>query len=183
MILNSRSSNFLFNFPVGFFSKDIEQKYIGYVRAIPGLPWDTVTNMMNAHVQSITMPSLSMDTVAQTRKLGKQQTYKSGQPVPDYFSKEMTVTMKAVEGYINYWIFLDNTLRFLDLSDKRLYFDDIYVRILNDKGYVIQTIRFEKPMLTGLSEISLSYSDNNPEFKTFDCTFTYNAIDFIIETD
>lgn len=183
MIINSRSSNFVFNFPVDFFGEAIEKKYSKYVRAMPGLPWDTVTNMMNAHVQSISMPSLSMTPVQQTRHLGKQQTYKSGQPVPDYFSKEMTVTMKALEGYINYWIFLDNTLNFLDLSDKRLYFQDLFVRVLNAEGYVIQTVRFEKPMLTSLSEISLAYSDNNPDFKTFDCTFTYNAIDFINEID
>jgi len=182
MIINSRSSNFIFNFPNGFFHPDIEEKYKPYVMRMPGLPWDTVTNMMNAHVQSITMPSLSMSPVSQTRKGGKQQTYKSAQPVPDYFTKEMTVTMKALDGYINYWIFLENTLNHLDLVDEpALYFDDLFIRVIDQEGYVLQTLRFEKPMLTSLSEISLSYSDNNPDFKTFDCTFTYNAMELIIE--
>jgi len=183
MIINSRSSNFVFNFPVGFFHSDIETKYRPYIQRMPGLPWDTVSSMMNAHVQSITMPSMSMNPVSQTRRIGKTQTYKSGQPVPDYFTKEMTVTMKAVDGYINYWIFLENTLLFLDLSDKRLYFEDMFVRAVDQEGHVLQTVRFEKPMLSSLSEISLSYSDNNPDFRTFDCTFTYNAIEMLVEHD
>jgi len=124
-----------------------------------------------------------MNPVSQTRRIGKTQTYKSGQPVPDYFTKEMTVTMKAVDGYINYWIFLENTLLFLDLSDKRLYFEDMFVRAVDQEGHVLQTVRFEKPMLSSLSEISLSYSDNNPDFRTFDCTFTYNAIEMLVEHD
>lgn len=181
MIINSRSSNFVFNFPVDFIHQDIEEKYRPYVMRMPGLPWDTVSNMINAHIQSISMPSLSMTPVSQTRRIGKEQTYKSGQPVPDYFTKEMTVTMKAVDGYINYWIFLENTLLFLDLSDERLYFEDMYVRVVDQEGHVLQTIRFEKPMLTSLSEISLSYSENNPDFKTFDCTFTYNALEIMVE--
>jgi len=183
MIINSRSSNFVFNYPRDFFHKDVEDKYSPYVKRMPGLPWDTLTNMMNAHVQSITMPSINMTPVQQTRRIGKTQTYKSGQPVPDYFSKEMVVTMRALDGYINYWIFLENMLMFLDLSDERLYFDDIYIRIMSQEGHVMQTIRFEKPMLTNLSEVSLSYSDNNPDFKTFSATFTYNAIEFLVERD
>jgi hypothetical protein len=95
----------------------------------------------------------------------------------------MVVTMRALDGYINYWIFLENMLMFLDLSDERLYFDDIYIRIMSQEGHVMQTIRFEKPMLTNLSEVSLSYSDNNPDFKTFSATFTYNAIEFLVERD
>jgi len=181
MIINSRSSNFVFNFPVNFIHADIEKKYAPYVMRMPGLPYDTVSNMMNAHIQSISMPSLSMTPVSQTRTGGKTQTYKSGQPVPDYFTKEMTVTMKAVDGYINYWIFLENTLCFLDLSDERLYLEDMYVRVIDQEGHVLQTIRFEKPMLTSLSEVSLSYSDNNPDFNTFDCTFTYNALEVMVE--
>lgn len=182
MIINSRSSNFIFNFPKGFFHPDIEKKYTPYVMRM-SLPWDTVTTMMNAHVQSITMPALNMTPVSQTRRIGKEQLYKSGQPVPDYFTKEMTVTMKAVDGYINYWIFLENLLYYLDLSDERLYFDDIYVRVIDQEGHVLQTVRFEKPMITNMSEITLSYSDNNPEFSTFTCTFTYNALELMVEHD
>ena len=87
MIINSRSSNFVFNFPVDFIHESIEKKYAPYVMRMPGLPWDTVSNMINAHIQSISMPSLSMTPVSQTRRIGKEQTYKSGQPVPDYFTK------------------------------------------------------------------------------------------------
>lgn len=182
MIINSRSSNFVFNFPKGFFSDYIEEKYKPYVMRMP-LPWDTIHNYMNAQIQSVTMPSLTMPTVSQVRKGGKDQKYKSGQPVPDYLSKEMTVTMRALDGYINYWIFMDNALRWLDLDEPALYHDDLYMRIMDQEGHIIQSVRFEKPILTGISQVTASFSDNNPEVSTFDCTFEYNAVDFVVERD
>lgn len=182
MIINSRSSNFIFNFPKGFFADEIERKYLPYVKRMP-LPWDTITDVMNAQVQSITMPSLSMTPVGQVRKLGKEQVYKSSQVVPDLFTKEMTVTMRTLDGYINYWIFLENALMWLDFTNRELYFDDLYIRVMNQEGYILQTVRFEKVLLTSVSEISLSFSDNNPDFKTFDCTFRYNALEVLVEHD
>jgi len=183
-IINSNSSNFIFTFPKGFFNPTIEAKYLPYIKRQPDLIWDDVTGLMNSQVQSISMPSLSMTPVEQVRKGGKMQSYKSARPVPDYFSNEMTVTMRCLNGYINYWIFLENLLMHLDLVDEDgLYFEDLYIRMLNQEGYIVQTVRFQKPTITNLSEISLSYSDNNPSFKTFDCTFRYNALELIVEND
>lgn len=182
MIINSRSSNFIFNFPKDFVHESISDKYLPFVKRMP-IPWDTVLDFLNAQVQSISMPSLSMSPVSQTRKLGKSQVYKSGQVVPDLFSKDMTVTMRTLDGYINYWIFLENALRWLDFTTDELYFNDLFINITNQEGYIVQKVRFEKVLLTSVSEISLSFSDNNPDFKTFDCTFTYNAIDISVPHD
>src|SRR5690606_10395378 len=125
-----RSSNFIFNFPKGFFIDAIEKKYRPYVKRMP-LPWDNVTTMMNAQVQSVSMPSLSMSPVSQTRKLGKEQVYRSSQVVPDLFTKEMTVTMRTLDGYLNYWIFLENALHYFDFSKEELYLDDLYIRVMS----------------------------------------------------
>jgi hypothetical protein len=183
MIINSRSSNFIFNFPRGFFDKDIEDKYLPYVKRNP-LPFDTVHTMMNAHVQSVTFPSLSMEPVSQTRKFGKEQNYKNSKPVYDLFTRDMTVTMKALDGYINYWIFMENALKYLEvLEENPPYFDDLNIDFLNQEGHIIMTARFNKLVLTGISEIQLSYSDNQPEFKTFDATFRFNKMDLIVKRD
>lgn len=182
MIINARSSNFIFNFPKSFIIPPIEDKYKNYVMRMP-LPYDTVQNFMNAHVQSITFPSLAMEPVTQARKLGKEQAYKSGKVTPDLFTKEMTVTMKAVDGYINYWIFLENALNYLDFSTKDLYLEDMYIRVLSQEGHIVQTVRFQKVILTGVSEIVLSYSDTTPTFSTFNATFKFNALDIFVEHD
>lgn len=183
MIINSRSSNFIFNFPKGFFAESVEEKWTPWIKRMP-LPYDTVHSAMNANVQSVTFPSFSMEPVSQTRKFGKQQDYKNARPVYDLFTRDMTVTIKALDGYSNYFIFLENALEYLKIGEPtQQYFDDMDINFLSQEGHIITTARFNKIVLTGISEIQLSYSDNQPEFKTFDVTFRFNKMDLIIKRD
>lgn len=185
MIINSRASNFIFNFPKGFFQKAVEEKYLNYIKRMPE-PYDTVHTFMNAQVQAVTFPSLNMEPVEQTRLYGKKQDYKNAVPHQDLFTRDMTVTIKALDGYINYWIFMDNAIEYFKLFDginKNNYFEDLHIRFLSQEGHIINTVRFHGIILTGISEIQASYSDNNPEFKTFDCTFRYNILDIGVEKD
>lgn len=183
MIINSRSSNFIFNFPKGFFHKDIEDKYLPYIKRMP-LPFDTVHTMMNAHVQAVSFPSLSMEPVAQTRKFGVTQNYKNSKPLSELFSKDVTVTMKALDGYVNYWIMIENAMKYLAIMQENpLYMGDFRLQFLSQEGHIIQTVLFKKMILTNISEIQLSYADNQPEFKTFDVSFRMFEMDFIIDRD
>lgn len=183
MIINSRSSNFIFNFPKGFIHSDIETKWTPYVKRNP-LPYDTVHTMMNAHVQSVTFPAFNMEPVTQTRQFGKEQNFKNARPVHDLFTRDMTITMKALDGYVNYWIFLENALKFQEVfADNPPYFDDLNIDFLDQEGHIIMTARFNKLILTSISEQQLSYSDNQPDFKTFDTTFRFGKMDLIVKRD
>jgi hypothetical protein len=141
---------------------------------------------MNAQVQAVTFPALAMDPVEQTRKYGKKQDYKNSVPFQDLFSRDMTVTIKTLDGYINYWIFMDNAIeyfKFFDGANTNKYFEDLHIRFLSQEGHVVNTVRFHGVILTGISEIQASYSDNNPEFKTFEASFRYNVIEIGVEKD
>ena len=181
-IINSRSSNFIFVFPKGFFVKKIVDKYTPYVKRHP-LPYDTIDTFMSAQIQSISFPSINMDPVSQTRYRGKQQEYKNSVPIADLFTRDVEITFKTLDGYINYWIFLENMLEHLDFQNKEQYLDDLQMRFLDQEGRVVMGIKYIKPVFTGMSEISLSYSDNNPEFKTFSARFSFFKMDLSIEHD
>lgn len=182
MIINSRASNFVLTFPKGFFTDFIECKYLPYVKRLP-LPYDTVTNLMASTIQSVNFPSLTMDPVSQTRLYGKKQEFKNSTPIADLFTKDLTVTFKTLDGYINYWIFLENALQYLAFDNREQYTDDLQLRFLSQEGHVITTTVFKGIYFKGLSEIILSYSDNNPEFKTFDASFGFFKMDVLIEKD
>lgn len=182
MIINSRSSNFLFTFPTGFFSDEIVNKYTPYVKR-NFLPYDTIHNFMVAQIQSVTFPTLNMDPVQQTRTYGKKQEYKNSVPIQDLFTRDLTVTFKTLDGYINYWIFLENALYYLNFGNKQLYFDDLQMRFLDQEGRVILTTKYSGTYLKGISEVTLSYSDNNPDFKTFTASFGFFKMDIIVEND
>jgi len=182
MIINSRSSNFLFTFPKGFFCKAVIDKYEHYVKR-NYLPYDTLEHFMAAQIQSVTFPTLSMDPVQQTRYLGKKQEYKNSVPISDLFTRDLQVTFKSLDGYINYWIFLDNALEYLSFENKIQYFDDLQMRFLDQEGHVVLTTQYKGTYFKGLTEVTLSYSDNNPDFKTFTASFGFFKMDVFIDHD
>jgi len=182
MMINSRAANFQFIFPKGFFTKDTVDKYDQYIKRLL-IPYDTLANYMSSTIQSMTFPSLNMDPVTQTRNLGKKQEYKNSVPIPDLFTREIDVTFKTIDGYINYWIFLNNIIDYLNFDNPRVYVDDLIVRFLDQTGMVITSVVFKGVYFKSLSELQMSYSDNNPDFKTFTSTFGFFSMDIIIEKD
>ncbi len=184
MILNSRSSNFMFLFPKKFFSDSISSKYMPYLKRHP-IAYDTLDNFMSSTIQSVTFPTLSMQPVSQTRAkgLGKQQEYKNSTAISDLFTRDITVTFKSLEGYINYFIFMETMLEYLDFQNKELYLDDLSIRFMDQGGYITTTTKFTGVYFKSLSEINLSYSDTQPEFRTFSCNFSFFEMKFIIEHD
>lgn len=179
-ILNSNSSNFIFNFPKGWWHKSVMDKYDPYVRRMP-IPYETVEKYMAYAIQSVTFPTISMDIVTQTRNLGKRQDMKNSTPVQDLFNREVTITFKTTEGHINYFIMLENILCYLNFGHEEMYLDEMYFRALDAEGHVVTTVKYDKVFFKNLSEISLSYSDNNPDFKTFSVTLGFNTMSVFIE--
>jgi hypothetical protein len=179
-IVNARSSQFIFSFPKGWFPKPVMDKWTPYVKRLP-IAYETVDAVVSSSIQSVTFPNMTMDPASQTRRLGKQQEYKSSKPIQDLFNRELTLNFRLLEGHLNYWIMLDTIVCYLNFDNTDLYMDELYLRSLDQEGRVINTIRFDKVYFKGLSEINLAYSDNNPDFKSFSCTIGYNWMEVFIE--
>lgn len=180
MILNARNNSFVFLLPENFFADEIKEKYKAYYKSLI-LPYDTIDEFMSSTVQQIEFPSWSMDPVAQTRTLGKRQEYKSSKPVKDLFKREITITFKLTDAYLNYFIFLENSLNFLDFDNKDQTMGPIRLLLLNNEGYAISSLIFKRPILKSQTGIKLSYSSVTPDFNTFDVSFQY--FDFKLEVD
>jgi len=175
MLLNPKHSSFYFNFPKGFFSPRVVDKYLPYIKKQP-IPFDNIQDYVNSTIQSISFPGINMDTVEQVRVLGKKIGYKSSTPVQDLFSKEFSMNFKHVDGFINYFIMLDTILDFLDFENPELFVEDLSLRILDSEGNVVESLKFKETMYTSLSNIDFNYSNNNPQFSTFSLGFKCNYI-------
>jgi hypothetical protein len=180
MLLNVRQNGFIFSFPPDFFTEAIQEKYKKYYQSLI-LPYDSINDFMSATIQSIDFPGWSMDQATQTRLLGKQQDYKSSKQVVDLFTREFSITFKLTDAYLNYFIFLENSLAFLDFSNKQQTFPPMRLSLLDNQGYLVASIIFKRPILKSQEGFKLSYSSNTPDFKTFTAKFVY--FDFDVQLD
>jgi hypothetical protein len=160
---------------------------------------------MASTVQSINFPGFASTLPTQTRVLGKTQELQSSKPIADQFSREIKVTFKLTDAYLNYFVFLDNALNYLEPANvnpsntgaslgqalsvsaqangNHPFFQPFRVTLLNNEGYAVSSIVFNRPMLTSLSEMNLSYSSITPQFTTFTATFKYYNFDLELDFD
>lgn len=180
MLLNSRSSSYYFVFPRGFFPQQVVDKYKPYVYKQP-FQYDNIPAFINSTIQSVSFPSMNIDSVEQVRKLGKRVAYKSSTPVQDLFTREFNIDFRCVEGFTNYWIFLETVLFFLNFKNDQLFIQDFPLRLLDNDGNIITTVRFKEVILTSFSELQLNYTQNNYQANTFSVGFKCNYIDIDLE--
>ena len=180
MILNPKGNSFYFNFPKGFFSSRVTEKYENYIKKQP-IPFDNVQQYVNSTIQSISMPGLTIDSVEQVRVLGKKVSYKGSTPIQDLFSRDFTINFKNTDGFINYFIMLDTVLDFLNFGNPQLFIQDLPVRIMDNEGNIVVSVTFQEVILTSFSQIDLSYTSNSPQFASFSLGFKCNYIDIQLE--
>jgi hypothetical protein len=204
MILNSRQNSFFINFPADFFNQAVQTKYEKYYRSLL-LPYKSLSDFMASTVQSINFPGFASTLPTQTRVLGKTQELQSAKPIADQFARDVKVTFKLTDAYLNYFVFLDNALNYLEpanvnpdntgaslgqalsvpaqANSNHPFFQPLRVTLLNNEGYAVSSIIFNRPMLTSLSEMNLSYSSITPQFTTFTATFKYYNFDLELDFD
>ena len=203
MILNARQNGFMVQLPADFFSEEIKAKYDKYYRSLI-MPYSSLDDFMVSTIQGINFPGFKSQLLTQTTNLGKVQERQSSKPLEDQFDRSLTITFKLSDAFLNYFIFLDNSINYLapistteentrnslgkassivQSSQNHPYFKPIRLTLLNNEGYAVASITLNRPMLTSLSEMKLSYSANSPQFQTFTATFQYFNFDLELDFD
>ena len=180
MILNARNNGFVFLFPPDFFSDEIKEKYKKYYQNLI-LPYDTIEDFMSSTIQQVEFPGWDMPLAQQTRTLGKRQEYKGSKPIEDVFKREFTITFKMTDAFLNYWIFLDNALNYIDFDNREPTFSPMSLSMVDNQGYLVSSIKFNRPILKGQDALKFSYSSVTPEFRTFNARFQYLDFDLDIQ--
>lgn len=202
MILNARQNGFLVNLPQDFFNEAIDEKYKDYYRNLM-VPYRSLSDFMAANIQTIEIPGFNSKLQTQLETLGKKRESQSSVPIAEQFTRTMKITFKLTDGWLSYFIFLDNMLNYLDFSNvtktntqnslgqafsvgpavnaNHPFFAPIRLTILNNEGYAFVSLIFNRPQIIGLTDFKLSFAKVKPEFQTF--TVTFNFYNFDIEPE
>lgn len=176
MVLDAKNNNFVVLFPETFWCNNVKTKYKRYYDSMM-LPYENIGDYVFSTVQSIDFPSLQIKPTQQTRKYGKKADYKGSDPVEDTVTRTFKISFKLAEGFLNYMLMYENVIDYLDHENKTQYFDNMVIGMLDNEGYLMETMEFKQLIITGISAVSFSYTAIDGGFSKFDVSFNYNDWD------
>jgi hypothetical protein len=196
MILNAKSNQFRFLFPKGFIYPEIEEKYSRFLKKIPG-PFESMNDYVNHTIQGISFPSVQADTNEQINgrevysDIDSNENFLTKNPrsvkgsfdMSRVLDKNFTVTLKASDGFLNYWILFENLQKFLQVYNPDQCVPDFQIQYLDYMGYQFSTINYRNVLFTGISEMELTYSSVAMDFRTFTVNFKYSNFDIQVLED
>ncbi len=177
MFLNPRTNLYKFEFTKNFIPDEIDEKYNKYLNHVIGSPIKSTIDYINYGIQGINLPGLTYSYVEQNGMYGQTRKHRSSIHNQELYSKEMNVTLRMMDGFVNYWIFFDIFNYYYNDTKQTRYLPDQKLEILDGDGHIITNIELKRILLTSLSDLSLNFSSNTPDFNTFDITLTYNELD------
>lgn len=183
MILNSRNNLYDFRFPRKFIPDEVSDKYRPYLNRVPGSLLADPIDYVNYSIQGINIPGISFDPTTQADNDGTIRYHRGAVPIQNTITREFTVTMQLLDGFINYWIMMDTLLYYYARSTKEPYTQPLTLRVLDAEGASVAYMEFQKPIMNSINELSLNMAQNVAEFNTFEVTFFYNKLDLRLEIE
>jgi len=177
MILSAKNNNFRVELSSEFFDEEVIKKYEFVIKNLPS-PYKTIRNYINAGIQEFSLPSISLPIVEQVNIHNVVTPWKGKGNMEYNTEKDMNITWKLYEGYLNWFIMQDILQNFYKYTQRKQFMPDIILSLLDNQGYELVAIKYTGIIYYGISELNLSFSSNIPEFNTFTCNF--RARDFEI---
>jgi len=180
MLLNSKFNNFSIALPNDWIYKSITDRYLPFLKS-ELIPYATVIDFINSTVQSISWPDMALDKVEQTFK-NSIPSFRSGWEANRGYTRELTLSFRCTENYLNYFIMKDQLERYYDTTgdlekNGKAYLPDLMLHLLNSEGQIVMSIVYKNIVFFGLSSLELSFSSNMPEFRSFDIQLAYETVE------
>jgi hypothetical protein len=179
MLLNNLDQNFVIALDYNWFYPDVTQKWMPILERL-WLPYVTLEDFFNSQITSINFPGFSSSNMQQQGRLYKIQKRPAVQE-DMVIDKTLTLTVKATESYISYFVARHQYQLFLRLGQLTpLYMPNITVALLDDGGFETVSYCYQQLTPTSIGDLSMSYAARLGQFNTFTWTFTYNYYDVYI---
>ena len=177
-ILNARQNLYQFKFPEGWFYKELLAKYNKILQKKFN-NYISVNDWVNSTIQSVSLPEISIETIKQSFK-NIDRTFKGGYDAERYFNKELTINFKLTEGFLNYFLLLEQLLIYMDLrTDNKAFLPDLTVQLLDNFGEFLFQIQFLDIVYKNLSALNpLSYASVGADFNTFSISIGFKTLVF-----
>ena len=142
--------------------------------------YDNVLDYINSTIKEIVFPSISYENVEQRAKYGKKMAWRPSINVLDTFQQELDITFRSIDSHTNYFMMIEILQEFYQTAE-RSFIPYLSLHILDKNGDLIYTIIFKNNLLKTLSELRLTYQNQDFSEKQFTLTFRFNWLDILYE--
>jgi len=171
-ILNAKLNMFAIWFPQDFLYPEVRERWTPIVKRLK-LPYETLEDYMNATVQSVTFPQLTLDTVDQPQTM-RIIRYRGGKELEPILDRSLDVSFKLTEGFITYWMLFDQIEMYMEYAPTKPFWPSVFVSFLDHNGFELLAFEFKKIVPIGLSQLNINYSNLSASFNTFTLSMNYN---------
>lgn len=176
MLRNTKNNLIYFRFPPDFVPQFVEDKYGTLLKQYQN-PFKTVREFLNSLVISVNFPSLDYDSIQQDHARTPRN-FRPGTDVYRAIDKVISIDLRLTEGYLSYFMMYDIFLYWNDNKEGTdRYLSPFVFKTLDLRGREMATIEYKEILFTSLGELSLSFSEIDPTFNTFNVSFISNTID------
>lgn len=179
MRISSQNSQFIFSFPVDFISPRLYAKFQKFLDS-NHTQYDNVLDYLNSTIKEIVFPGLQFENTEQRIKYGKKMPWRSATNILDNFQQELDITFRSVDSHTNYFMLLEIQQEFYQTA-KRSWIPYFSLHILDKNGDLIYTVIFKNNLLKTLSELRLTYQNQDFSEKQFTMTFRFSYLDILYE--
>jgi hypothetical protein len=179
--LSSQNNQFIFNFPTDFIEDYLYEEFQVMLDK-NFVPYDSAIDYINSTIKEIFFPGLQFDNVEQIFKRGKRIRWKETMNITDKFTRELDITFRSVDSWINYYMLVQILVEFY-LNVPKHSLPIFTIQIMDKDGSIIYTIVLRNILLKSISEVRLGYQQYELDEETFTITFDFNWIDVIWEMD
>lgn len=184
MSLLSRPRGDLFQliFPPDFIPENIRRIWQPYIERMPTVIED-VDSFIAESVQTVSLPPVNYEPVEQqsyekTSHTSYTKKHKSPIHSQDLPDKSISVTFRMTDGYANYFILKQSLVWRFDHEQRPPYLPWIKVLAFDVEGNIMTQEQYVDVNFHGLDEYSLSYSDVQQNFQTFNAAFSFSRSEF-----
>ncbi len=195
--LSPRYDLFRFELPKDFLPEEVSSKWQEILNKEPGV-FVRPIDYLNESIQGISIPGISDINIQQPQHstnpiertsgrinvdANQNNTYVGSFNPLDKINREFRITFRANNGFYNYFMIYETI--FYRICKHELYGDGEYFNIdlLDEVGTRRARIKLFQCNIDGIDGLELAYDKVERQADTFDVTFKFNNIDYVLLED
>lgn len=164
--------------PKTFFGEKVRTVFNPYLKNFD-IPHEDMADYINSTIISAKIPGIAdPGSEEQIHEKGMTRQFKGSLPVLQNISKELTLSFKLKDGFLNWYIMYFNFLDYLDHKNQKLWLGDMHCQLMDFDSNIMSEIIYKEVRITRISDLDLSQADNGVNSTNFDVDFYFTHIDF-----